>query len=341
MDKLDKIPVPLMAWYEENKRQMPWRDDPTPYHVWISEIMLQQTRVEAVRGYYDRFIHALPDIPALAAVDEDALLKLWEGLGYYSRARNLQKAARVVMEQYGGRLPDTREVLLSLPGIGEYTAGAILSIAFGKNAAAVDGNVLRVVTRCLADDGDITKEKKRFTKRIENIIPVHQAGAFNQALMELGATVCLPNGAPKCDICPIADFCEAHRQGRETEFPVKPPKKARRVESRYIWVMEYDGTFYLEQRPAHGLLARMWQFPNDTDVSLEEKLSVLAVREYHALPPHKHIFTHIEWHMTAVHIILDEKPDWTDGVWAECEQLETVYALPSALRWILAYVNKK
>lgn len=340
MRMLDKIPAPLMAWYEKNKRQMPWRDDPTPYHVWISEIMLQQTRVEAARAYYDRFIHALPNICSLAAADENKLLKLWEGLGYYSRVRNLQKAAHIIMEQHNGKLPDTKKELLALPGIGEYTAGAILSIAFGKPSAAVDGNVLRVITRCLADDGNINaiKEKKRLTKIVENILPDKQPGIFNQALMELGATVCLPNGTPKCDICPIACFCKAHARHQETEFPVKPPKKARKAEKRSVWVIEYNGLFYLEQRPDYGLLARMWQFPNNTDTISEQKLTGLSVKETRLLPPHKHIFTHIEWHMTAQHIILNKKPDWSNGVWANKAQTQAEYALPSAFRWVFDYI---
>ena len=228
MNPLDKLPLPLLEWFRDNARSLPWRDDPTPYHVWLSEIMLQQTRVAAVLGYYRRFLEEAPDIAVLAALPEDRLLKLWQGLGYYNRARNLQRAARVIVDQHGGVFPADYAAVRALPGVGDYTAGAVCSIAFGQAVPAVDGNVLRVYARICGDGGDITapRMKQKVTRAVGEIIPLNAAGKFNQALMELGATVCLPNGAPLCQRCPAKGFCAALAQGRVGELPVKAPKKA-------------------------------------------------------------------------------------------------------------------
>ena len=259
MDELTRLPIPLLQWYHENARTLPWRSDPTPYHVWVSEIMLQQTRVAAVLEYYRRFMEALPTVADLAAVEEDKLLKLWQGLGYYNRARNLQKAARQVVEDFGGTFPGDYETLLGLSGVGEYTAGAIASIAFGQPVPAVDGNVLRVVSRLTGDGSDITKPetKKRMWADLKAVIPVRSPGDFNQAMMDLGATVCLPNGAPLCEKCPAADFCRARLEGRTGELPYKPPKKARRVEDRVVFLLFHEGKVALRQRPKKGLLGAL------------------------------------------------------------------------------------
>ncbi|WP_418706515.1 A/G-specific adenine glycosylase, partial [Anaerotruncus massiliensis (ex Liu et al. 2021)] len=261
---MEEIVEPLLGWYAENARDLPWRREVTPYRVWISEIMLQQTRVEAVKGYFARFIGALPGPAELAAVDERELLKLWEGLGYYSRARNLQKAARVIMETYGGELPASHEELLTLPGVGPYTAGAVASIAFGLPEPAVDGNVLRVLSRLTADNSDIADPavKRAAERTVRGIIPAGRAGAFNQALMELGATVCAPNGPPACGRCPLAGLCAAHAAGNETAYPVKAAKKARRVEERTVLLLVRDELLALRRRPAKGLLAGLWELPN-------------------------------------------------------------------------------
>ena len=234
MDPLERLPIPLLEWFRDNARRLPWRDDPTPYHVWLSEIMLQQTRVAAVLDYYKRFLEEAPDVSALAALPEERLMKLWQGLGYYSRARNLKKAAKIIVEEYGGQFPSDYAAVRALPGVGDYTAGAICSIAFGQAVPAVDGNVLRVYARICGDDGDIASPwmKKKVTQALEKAIPVNWPGTFNQALMELGATVCLPNGAPLCGKCPAKGFCAALVQGRVGELPVKAPKKSRRVEER-------------------------------------------------------------------------------------------------------------
>ena len=313
--RLEQIVGPLLLWYQANKRTLPWRENPSPYHVWVSEIMLQQTRVEAVKPYFERFVRELPDVCALAQCPEERLLKLWEGLGYYSRVRNLQKCAQQLMLQYDGQLPADYELLKKLPGIGGYTAGAIASIAFDLPVPAVDGNVLRVLTRLLACSDNIaqSKTKEKFRTLLLEIEPHTHAGEFNQALMELGATVCLPNTAPQCLLCPIQNLCLAHEQNRKLDYPVKTSKKARRIEHRtlFLFSCEIDGKQYtlLHRRPKTGVLKNMWEFPAQemccTPDEAFEKACALANRlglfalQITPLSPAKHIFTHIEWHMTA------------------------------------------
>ena len=332
MDQLSLLPIPLLEWFRDNARTLPWRSDPTPYHVWLSEIMLQQTRVAAVLDYYRRFLDEAPTVADLADLPEDRLLKLWQGLGYYNRARNLQKAARIIQCQYGGIFPGDFDSIRSLPGIGDYTAGAIASIAFGLPVPAVDGNVLRVVARITEDEGDITAPatKKRVTAALSKIIPVRAPGNFNQALMELGATVCLPNGAPLCERCPAAPFCAALREDRIAELPVKAPKKARRIEERTVWLIFHQDRVALRRRPVRGLLAGLWEFPNSLtgsdplpDWGIHPRLTDYAGQA-------KHIFTHIEWHMTLRTVETDE-PFLPEGwVWAGLGDLERLYAVPNA-----------
>ncbi|MDE6259974.1 MAG: A/G-specific adenine glycosylase [Oscillospiraceae bacterium] len=332
MDALERLPIPLLEWFRDNARRLPWRDDPTPYHVWLSEIMLQQTRVAAVLDYYKRFLEDAPDVAALAALPEERLMKLWQGLGYYSRARNLQKAAKVIVEDYGGTFPPDYAAIRALPGVGDYTAGAICSIAFGQAVPAVDGNVLRVYARIVGDDGDIStpQMKEKVTQALEAVIPVSAAGAFNQALMELGATVCLPRGAPLCDRCPAKGFCAALAQNRIGELPVKAPKKPRRVEERTVWLIFHADRVALRRRPTRGLLAGLWEFPNEPGVGpLPGAWGIEALTQEYAGQA-KHIFTHIEWHMAlrAVEAASDELPDrW---VWADRMELEQKYAVPNA-----------
>ena len=332
---LEQLPIPLLSWYQENARVLPWRSDPTPYHVWVSEIMLQQTRVAAVLDYYARFMAALPDVAALAAVEDDVLMKLWQGLGYYSRARNLKKAAGLVMERHGGALPAGYEALRALPGIGEYTAGAIASIAFGLPVPAVDGNVLRVVSRIAADQRDITlpATKKRMAAALREIIPTAAPGAFNQAMMELGAMVCLPNGAPLCGKCPAAPFCAALAQGCIDTLPVKPPKTARRVEERTVYLIFRAGRVALRRRPDKGLLSGLWEYPNvlsGESGALEEWGIAPASLEWGG--EGKHIFTHIEWRMTGRVVRAASSALPQGWVWADREELGRSYAVPSAFR---------
>ena len=258
---MENISPALLNWFYENQRVLPFRTDPSPYHVWLSEIMLQQTRVSAALPYYERFLAALPDIPALAACEEEKLNKLWEGLGYYSRVRNLQKAARIVCEQYGGELPADYDAIRALPGIGDYTAGAICSISFGIPVPAVDGNVLRVFSRLYNDPGVITDPavKKAFTARVMEHQPPAAPGDYNQALMELGALVCVPNGAPLCEQCPLARLCQARAAGTALSLPQKAAPKARKLEDLTVALVESPAGFLIQQRPEKGLLAGLWQ----------------------------------------------------------------------------------
>ncbi len=349
---LEKIPEPLLAWFRARARSLPWRDDPNPYYVWISEIMLQQTRVTTVMPYFSRFVAALPDIPSLAAVDDDTLMKLWQGLGYYSRARNLKKAAGILMEKYGGRLPRDFGKLLALPGIGRYTAGAIASIACGKRVPAVDGNVLRVVARLTASREDILQDKvKRSVEdSLSAIMPV-AAGDFNQALMELGALVCLPRTA-RCVECPLASLCQAHAQGIENELPFKRPKKERRQEARTVLLIEGNGRFAIAKRPRRGLLAGLWELPNlpgeksRAEVTALCRACGLSVKSVRRMKAARHIFTHIEWQLTGWHIRLsDVSEDRVEEkgapygasslpplTWAAPQELLRRYSIPSAFR---------
>ena len=260
---MENIAPALLDWFYKNRRILPFREDPTPYHVWLSEVMLQQTRVSAVLPYYERFLAALPDIPALAACDEEKLHKLWEGLGYYSRVRNLQKAAKIVCEQYGGQLPADYAALRALPGIGDYTAGAIASISFGIPVPAVDGNVLRVFSRLYNDPGVITdpKVKKAFTAWVMEHQPPEKAGDYNQALMELGALVCVPNGAPLCDVCPLAGLCESRHLGIQNERPV-PGKKAAVTQIEVVCgVLLHEGKVFIQRRNEKDVWGGLWEFP--------------------------------------------------------------------------------
>lgn len=344
LDCLDRIAAPLLAWYDNGRRILPWREEPTPYHVWISEIMLQQTRVEAVKPYYDRFLQALPDIESLAAADDEKLLKLWEGLGYYNRARNLKKAAQILVSEYGGQMPDEYEKILSLPGIGSYTAGAIASIAFGKPRPAVDGNVLRILSRLRADDRDILQAnvKKSVEEELLDVMPADRPGDFNQALMELGAMVCIPNGAPKCDVCPWNKLCLARAEGRTAELPQKAKKKPRSVEEKTILVIQDGERIVLRKRPEKGLLAGMYEFPSMEGYCSEERalaylrklgFSPLRIRK---LPPAKHVFTHKEWHMKGYLVRVDELARKGEGqgmqgfVFVDPGKTRTDYPIPSA-----------
>ena len=338
VDGLDLIARPLLAWYDIGRRILPWREEPTPYHVWLSEIMLQQTRVEAVKPYYDRFLQELPDIASLAAVDEEKLLKLWEGLGYYNRARNLKKSAMQIVAEYGGEMPADYDKLIKLSGIGSYTAGAIASIAFGQAVPAVDGNVLRVLSRLRTDDRDIldAKVRKSIEEELNGIIPKDRPGDFNQALMELGATVCVPNGSPKCGECPWKELCQAKIQDRISEYPKKAPKKPRSVEKKTILVIQHGHMIALRKRPERGLLAGMYEFPSMEGHQREEQ--VLAyLRESGVVPlrirklePAKHIFTHKEWHMTGYLIRVDDLAGMGEYVFVDPVKMKKEYPVPSA-----------
>ncbi len=336
---LTQITGPLLAWYSKNARSLPWRREVTPYRVWVSEIMLQQTRVEAVKPYFSRFMEALPTIRHLAQCEEDTLLKLWEGLGYYSRVRNLQAAARTVMDQYDGQLPADYHQLLSLKGIGHYTAGAIASIAYGIPAPAVDGNVFRVISRVTADDTDITKAAFRtaLEQRLLEIIPPDSASAFTQALMDLGATVCLPKGDPLCDQCPWQSFCRARASGDVLAYPVKKKPPARRLEKRTVLLIRDGEHIVLRKRPSRGLLAGLYEFPNQ-DGHLTSAEALDAVRSLQLMPLHiqpltdaRHVFSHVEWQMKGYLIRVDSLTrDEADLLFVELRQAREHYPIPSA-----------
>ena len=336
--QLPAMVEPLLAWYGRHARVLPWRQDVSPYRVWVSEIMLQQTRVEAVKPYFERFLAALPDVAHLAAASEDTLNKLWEGLGYYSRVRNMGRAARVMMERFDGQFPTDYADVLSLPGIGAYTAGAICSISYGQPTPAVDGNVLRVWARIADSSDDVLKQqtKAAVTEALRVVYPAGQCGAFTQALMELGATVCVPNGAPKCDICPAAHVCRAFHRGTARSLPVKSPKKARRVEQRTVYVLTCGGRVAVRKRTEKGLLAGLWEFPNvlgkypvETFQTPLHGWGVQAVDLKQSIEA-KHIFTHVEWHMTGYFVECANQPD--AFLWVTKEEFARDIALPSAFR---------
>ena len=345
-DRMEAATGPLLSWYRENARSLPWREEPTPYHVWISEIMLQQTRVEAVREYYRRFLEALPDIDALAKVPEERLLKLWEGLGYYNRARNLKKAAEEIVARHGGKFPASYEEILALPGIGPYTAGAISSIAYGIPEPAVDGNVLRVISRLLADTDDISKQsvKKRTEDLVRSVMPRDAAGDYTQALMEIGALVCVPNGAPHCNECPLERLCLAKREGKTGQIPVKAQKKARVIEERTIFAVVRGGQVLLGKRPEKGLLAGLYELPGAKGyLNEEEILGWLGVQGedvelLEKLPEAKHIFSHVEWRMKGYYIRLKEGAGTTVGFFADREEAQDAYALPGAFQIYARYL---
>ena len=332
MTPLEQLPIPLLEWYRDNARRLPWREDPTPYHVWVSEIMLQQTRVAAVLGYYARFLEAAPDIASLAALPEDRLMKLWQGLGYYNRARNLQAAARQIMEQYGGVFPSGYGDVRALPGVGDYTAGAICAIAFGQPRAAVDGNVLRVVARLTGDGSDIAAQatKWRVAQALERVIPLQAPGRFTQAMMDLGAMVCLPNGAPLCERCPAQGFCVARREGRTGQLPVKAPKKERRVEERTVWLIFREDRVALRRRPDKGLLAGLWEYPNEPAGA--DPLAAWGVEPLSIgyAGQGKHVFTHVEWRLTYQQVETETETLPQGWVWANLEAWRSRYAIPNA-----------
>lgn len=344
---LGAVAEPLCHWYEEHGRTLPWREEPSPYHVWLSEIMLQQTRIEAVLGYYARFTDRFPGIRELAEADEEELLKLWEGLGYYNRARNLQKTAKIVVERYNGQLPADYDLLLTLPGIGSYTAGAVASIAYGLLAPAVDGNVLRVAMRYLNCEDDISKMavRKKLERSVMAVIPLEKPGIFNQALMELGEVICIPNGRPLCDRCPLSNQCAGRKHGRQMELPNKPKKKKRVVEKRTILIPMWEGKAGIRKRQTQGLLAGMWEFPSReghlTPEQLEEgfvgSVGVTRHVEIRRLEPGTHIFTHKEWHMEGYCLIFSEQEAvdrWNqympEMIWATTKELAERYSIPAA-----------
>lgn len=330
------ISLLLLSWYQDNRRILPWRKDKDPYHVWISEIMLQQTRIEAVISYYERFIERIPDIFTLANISEDELLKLWEGLGYYSRARNLKKAAMMIMNDFGGVFPSIYEEILKLPGIGEYTASAIASICFGAKTPTIDGNVLRVYTRMLEDERnvDLSRTKKQIREEIEKIMP-KDTGNFNEAFMELGEVVCLPSGKPKCEVCPLKEKCCAYKHQSWSKFPVKTLKQDKKEYFYTVFLLCYQDKVVIRKR-TDGLLKNLWEFPSVLGkMSLKEiktllKTQNIAFKSVHKSVSHKHVFSHQIWYMQAYVITLTKyEPSFC---WASGMKLCEKYAIPGAFQ---------
>ena len=350
-ENLKLMAEPLVKWYREQKRDLPWRVDVTAYKVWVSEIMLQQTRVEAVKPYYARFLEVFPTIADLANAKEDVLLKMWEGLGYYNRVRNMQKAAQQVMIEYGGEFPGTYEEIRSLTGIGNYTAGAISSFAFGIPKPAVDGNVLRVISRLTASYEDIMKAstRERVEEELEELIPAGAASDFNQGLIELGAIVCVPNGAPKCEECPLAHLCRAHEKGIELELPVKSKAKERRIEKKTVFVFQDGDHVAIKKRPAKGLLAGLYELPNvEGHLTEDEALAYckqigLSPLRIQKLEDGKHIFSHVEWQMIGYRIRADEleKSCREKMLFIHPEEIQAEYPIPAAFETYVKYMEIK
>ena len=348
---LNEIVQPLISWYRQNKRILPWRDQKNAYYTWVSEIMLQQTRVEAVKPYFLRFIGELPDVKALAECPEEKLMKLWEGLGYYNRVRNMQSAAQVVVAEYGGVLPASYDELLALKGIGSYTAGAIASIAYDIPVPAVDGNVLRVFSRITEDRQDIMKQSVRsqVEEKLLGIMPKDAPGDFNQALMELGAVVCVPNGPARGMECPVAALCKAYHHGTVDELPVKAPKKKRTIENKTVLVIQDGECTAIRKRPQEGLLAGLYELPNvEGHLSMDEalqKVKEMNLEPLHieVLPEAKHIFSHIEWRMIGyrIHVSSLEERKEAPFIFIEKKQSEKQYAIPSAFRAYIKYMKEK
>jgi A/G-specific adenine glycosylase len=328
---MSRISPELLAWYQQNKRSLPWRDHPDPYAVWVSEIMLQQTRVETVIPYFERWLTKFPNIAALAAADEQDVLNLWEGLGYYSRARNLHKAAKVVVAEYGGKLPKTANTLQKLPGIGRYTAAAVASMAFGRDAAALDGNIRRVYARIFNVDMPLgsTEAEKLFWDLAEQHLPRGEAGDYNQSLMDLGATICTPRN-PNCDACPVQMHCEAYQLDIQDMRPVPKAKKEVPHHIQVAAVIVQEGRVLLAQRPSEGLLGGMWEFPNGrVDGNPVEGLAEsiygayqLKVKGVTLLGEVRHAYTHFKVTEYAFLAELIQSSDAENLRWVGLDELE-------------------
>ncbi len=330
----------ITIWYEKNKRELPWRKDKDPYHVWISEIMLQQTRIEAVLSYYKRFMKELPTVKDLAMVEDEKLMKLWEGLGYYNRARNLKKAAIMVMEKYHGNFPSTYEEILSLPGIGEYTASAIASICFSLPEVTIDGNVLRVYTRVYEDSCtiDLAKERKRIRKNLMEIVP-QNSGDFNEGLMEIGETICIPAGVPKCSQCPLYDECLSRKNKTSLNYPVRLVKKEKPIEYYTVFIFYYQDYFFIEKRKKRGLLYGLWQFPNVEGFPSTEEIKRysrnlgLDIVKIDKGITYTHVFTHKKWNMKSYYIEVSSKNiEQSSGVFVTEDERKKNYSLPGAFQ---------
>ena len=348
MDKINEFQTYLSEWYKKSARYLPWRNTDDPYRIWISEIMLQQTRVDTVIPYYNNFIEKIPTVKELASVDDEFLMKLWQGLGYYSRAINLKRAAEIIAKEYNGVIPSSKEALVSLPGIGNYTAGAILSIAFSKRIQAVDGNVLRILARVYGIREDIKEPgvKKNLSKIADDLIPAENPGDFNQALMDLGATVCLPTGDPKCSECPVRSLCAADKNDMTRDIPLKIRKKNREIEKRTVLILSYGSLYAIRKRKPGNLLPKVWEFLNfEGHLTEEETRQVIKdlgfiLVDIQPIIKSRHIFTHLEWHMKGFLVTISSPAERTDLIWTSIEELNDLYSIPTAFRDYLEYIRK-
>lgn len=343
---MEKITEDLINWYEENKRDLPWRNTKNPYFIWVSEIMLQQTRVEAAKVYYERFIKRLPTLKDLANIKEDELLKLWEGLGYYSRVRNMQKTAKILIDSKKENLPNTKEELLLLPGIGEYTAGAILSIAYEKPAIAIDGNVYRVLGRYYRIEDSISKNKGylKYASILKELLPEQKASFFTQSFMDLGSSICTPKN-PKCHLCPLQNECLAKRNNVVLEYPKKEKKKEQKIEERCVYLFVYKNKIAIRKRESKGLLSSMYEFPNDLktpslmDVENELIQKNIDFKSVIEVGESKHVFSHIIWYMKGYSILLNKPLD--NYKWVTKKELKENYSMPSAFSYYSDFIMKE
>jgi len=331
----------LINWYDIQKRSLPWRDDPTAFRVWISEMMLQQTRVETVIPYFAEFVKRIPEVTILAKITDDELYKLWQGLGYYNRAKNLKKAANIIMNEFDGVIPSTYEELIMLPGIGPYSAGAISSIAFNKKYPAIDGNVLRVIARIFKFQNVLNDKivKKKIEEKVKQLLPDKRVGDFNQALMEIGAIICLPKGKPNCLNCPFQFDCMAYREDLLQIIPAKKINNARRIEYKTILLLHYNGLYAIHKRLERGLLSNLWEYPNFENYLSKEEVILLLQNEGYSysnifdLEEKKHIFSHLEWYLIGYNIEVLSKPKTDLYEWVSLQDIKKVYSIPKAFQY--------
>ncbi len=321
----------LLSWFDANKRNLPWREDKNPYRIWVSEIMLQQTRVEAVKPYFANWMNQFPTMEDVAKAPVDDVLKAWQGLGYYSRARNLQEGIREIVATYGGKLPQERRLMERVKGVGPYTAGAILSIAFNEPEVAIDGNVLRIFARLYEIEDNILSStgRKKIESLAEDVLPKERPGDFNEALMDFGATICVPK-SPKCNVCPIRSYCQAYEHETMKDLPVRIVKKSQRVVPLTVLLVEREGRYLLHRRPQKGLLSHLWEFPSGEGrqgrqeiVEALEKININVTIKSKKIFDYIHTFSHLKWHMKAYRATLrDGCKDVGDG------------ALPPNWEWV-------
>ena len=329
-----EITKAFISYYDEYKRDLPWRKTDDAYKIWISEIMLQQTRVEAVKGYYERFINTLPTLESLANVDDDTLMKLWQGLGYYSRAKNLKKCAEVCMREHNGALPKEYEELVKLPGIGKYTAGAITSIAYKQRKSAVDGNVMRVFARLFDIHDDILKEKtkEQFISLVDEYVDDVEPGNFNQAIMDFANDICITNGTPACGRCPLQHLCLAYQRDTVMQLPNREKKLSKKEEPHTVIILRFQDEVYLRKRPATGLLANLYEFiniPSKQKVEDIQKIftGIISIRSIGEL---KNVFSHLVWHIDAYEVYVDSKPS-LEGIWVSEKEMLDSFSLPTVM----------